>query len=99
MKCDCGKQLEEKETEIEHILTRAMVCPSCGFTTLTKNQAIHFRKLVEFHHVVDQERKIIQIGNSFGITFPEKFREFGISAGGTVRIEALNQKSIKVEFI
>ncbi len=91
--------MEEKEARIDHILTIAMVCPSCGFTTLTKDQAVEFRKRVEFHRAVDQERKIIQIGNSFGITFPEKLREFGVAVGGTVKIEALMEKSFKVEMI
>lgn|SRR3989338_6910867 len=99
IKCDCGKYLEEKETPIDHILTRAMVCPSCGFTTLTKDQAVEFRKRVEFHQAIDQERKIIQIGNSFGITFPEKLREFGVAVGSTVKIEALTEKSFKVEIV
>lgn len=97
MKCDCGKYLEEKEVSVDHILARAMVCPSCGFTTLTKDQAVEFRKRVDFHQAVDQERKVIQIGNSFGITFPERLRDFGVSIGSTVKMEALNEKSFKVE--
>ncbi len=46
MKCDCGKYLGERKVEIDHILTRAMVCPSCGFTTLTKDQTVEFRKRI-----------------------------------------------------
>ncbi len=97
IKCDCGKYLEEKEVNVDHILAKAMVCPSCEFTTLTKDQAVEFRKRVDFHQAIDQERKVIQIGNSFGITFPERLREFGVSVGSTVKMEALNEKSFKVE--
>ena len=59
IKCDCGKYLEEKEVMINHILTRMMACPACGFKTLTKEQATEFRKRVKFHQAIDQERKII----------------------------------------
>ncbi len=97
IKCDCGTYLEEKETEIEHILTKALVCPACAFTTLTKEQAKEFRKRLEFHRAIDQERQVIQIGNSMGITLPEKLHEFGVSVGTKVKIEAIDRKSFRVE--
>ena len=34
----CGKYLEEQETIIDRIKTKAMVCPKCKYTTLTKEQ-------------------------------------------------------------
>ena len=36
IKCDCGEFLAEKATKINHFETEAMVCPNCGFITLTK---------------------------------------------------------------
>ncbi|MBI4980860.1 hypothetical protein HZC30_04870 [Candidatus Woesearchaeota archaeon] len=97
MKCDCGTYLKEKETEIEHILTKAMVCPTCTFTTLTKDQAKEFRIRLEFHKAIDQERQVIKVGNSMGITLPEKLHEFGVNIGTKVKIEAIDQKSFRVE--
>ena len=97
--CDCGGHLEEKEVEIEHIFTHALVCPKCGFITLTKEQAKEFRERLEFHRAIDQEKKVIRIGNSMGITLPEKLKDFGITAGSKVKIEAIDQKSFKVEII
>jgi len=99
IKCDCGTYLQEQETKIDHITTNAMVCPKCHFTTLTKDQAIEFRKRIDFHKIVDQEKQIIQIGNSIGITLPEKLREYGLTAGKKVKIEALDEKSFKVEIM
>jgi len=99
IKCDCGAYVEEQETKIDHILTKAMVCPKCHFTTLTKDQAIDFRKRIDFHKIVDQEKQIIQIGNSIGITLPEKLREHGLTVGKKIRIEALDEKSFKVELM
>ena len=96
IKCDCGQTLEEKEIEIDHILTYAMVCPKCSFTTLTKEQAKEFRKRIEFHKAIDQEKQVIRIGNSMGITFPEKLSEFGISVGKKVKVEAIDARSFKV---
>lgn len=97
IKCDCGNYLQEKETIIDHISTLAMVCPKCNFTTLTKEQAKEFRARVEFHQAVDQEKQVIRIGNSMGITLPEKLSEFGISVGSKVKIEAIDKRSFKVE--
>ncbi|MBI5002651.1 hypothetical protein HZC31_04655 [Candidatus Woesearchaeota archaeon] len=42
IKSDCGQTLEEKEIKVEHILTYAMVCLKCAFTTLTREQAEAF---------------------------------------------------------
>ena len=97
LKCDCGDYLQEKETIIDHIPAKAMVCPKCDFTTLTKEQAKEFRKRVEFHQAVDQEKQVIRIGNSMGITLPEKLREYGLIVGSKVKIEAINEHSFKVE--
>src|SRR3989338_8622846 len=96
IKCDCGGLLAEKEVKIDHISTLAMVCPNCSFTTLTKEQAKEFRKRIEFHQAIDQERQVIKIGNSMGITFPEKLHDFGITVGKKVKIEALDERSFKV---
>ncbi|MEK6845948.1 MAG: hypothetical protein AABY26_04260 [Nanoarchaeota archaeon] len=97
IKCDCGNYLQEKETVIDHISALAMVCPKCSFTTLTKEQAKEFRARVDFHRAVDQEKQVIRIGNSMGITLPEKLSEFGISVGSKVKIEAIDERSFKVE--
>ena len=43
IKCDCGNYLQENETIIDHTSALAMVCPKCGFTTLTKEQAKELR--------------------------------------------------------
>jgi len=95
--CDCGNRLEEKEATISKILTVAMVCPNCGFTTLTKDQAKIFQRRLELHSAVDQEKQIIKIGNSMGITLPEKLRDFGLKVGQKVKLEAINESSFKVE--
>ena len=97
IKCDCGGSFEEKETIIDHIPALALVCHKCRFTTLTKEQAKEFRKRVEFHQAVDQEKQVIRIGNSMGIILPEKLTEFGVNVGSKVKIEALDEHSFKVE--
>ena len=97
--CDCGKVLVEREVQIDHILAKAMVCPHCGFTTLTKEQAKIFRERLDFHQIIDQEKQIIKIGNSMGITLPEKLHDYGVMVGSKIRIEALDQRSFKVEIL
>ena len=82
-----------------HFETEAMVCPRCGFSTLTKEQAQRYAELKLLHQIVDAERKIIKIGNSMGLTLPDELKQFGAKIGKNVRIEALSNKSFKVELI
>ena len=95
--CDCGQTLKEKEVVIESISTPALVCPNCGFRTLTIDQAKRFQKRLELHKAIDQHKQVIKIGNSMGITLPEKLKEFGVKVGRKVKLEAIDERSFKVE--
>ena len=97
IKCDCGKFLVKKKAQFGHFETEAMVCPNCGFTTLTKDQALEYVKLRQMHQIMDSERKIIKIGNSMGLTLPDELRHFGAKIGKKVKTEALGPNSFKVE--
>ena len=99
IKCDCGKFLIGKNVKFDHFETEAMVCPNCNFTTLTKEQAEKYAKLKQLHQIVDAERKIIKIGNSMGLTLPDRLQDFGARIGKKVKIEALGPKSFKVELV
>ena len=95
IRCDCGRFFEEKDVEVNGITTKAMVCPGCKHVTFLKDQALEYARLREIHSMVDAERKIIKIGNSIGITLPEKL---GLKPGKKVRVEAIDRKSFKVVF-
>ena len=99
IKCDCGEFLIEKTAKFDHFETEAMVCPKCNFVTLTKEQAENYAKLKQLHQIVDAERKIIKIGNSMGLTLPDRLQDFGARIGKKVKIEALGPKSFKVELV
>ncbi len=99
IRCDCGGYLEEKLTFFDGIETEAMVCSKCGFTTLTKDHAKRYAKLKELHQIIDAERKIIRIGNSMGVTLPDRLQEFGAKVGKKIKTEALTPHSFKVELI
>ena len=58
IRCDCGNLLKEQNAKIDDVKTPALVCPQCGFTTLTKDQAKNFVKLKQLHSIIDAERKI-----------------------------------------
>ena len=62
--CDCGGKLVEKKVTLHTVETQAMVCPTCGFLTLTETQAEKYAKLIQLHSIIDADRKIIKIGNS-----------------------------------
>jgi len=93
IRCDCGSYLEEKETVLDNIKTKAIVCPNCNYTTLTKKQALDFMRLKRMHDLIDRERKVIKIGNSKGITLPE---ELNLKVGERVKTEALTHNSFRV---
>lgn len=99
IKCDCGEFLIEKKTKFDDFYTEAMVCPKCNFTTLTKEQAKKYAKLKQLHQLIDAKRKIIKVGNSMGLTLPDRLRDFGAKVGKEVKIEALSPKSFKVELL
>lgn len=97
IRCDCGGLLSEKKVKFDHFETEALACPECDFITLTKEQAQKYIKLKQLHQIMDAERKVIKIGNSMGITFPDQLKDFGIKIGKKVKIEALTANSFKVE--
>ena len=99
IKCDCREFLIVKKTKFDHFETEAMVCPKCHFTTLTKEQAEKYAKLKQLHQIIDAERKIIKVGNSMGLTLPDRLQDFGAKIGKKVRIEALGPNSFKVGLI
>lgn len=99
IKCDCGGCLVDGKTRFDDFETSAMICPKCNFTTLTKEQAEKYAKLKHLHQIIDAERKIIKIGNSMGVTLPDRLQDFGAKVGKKIRIEALSPKSFKVELI
>jgi hypothetical protein len=96
IKCDCGTVLSVKKTIIAGITTEAMICGTCGFTTLTKDQAKKVLDIKKLQEIMGKERKIIKIGNSLGITLPERIREIGVAVGKKVRIEAVDKKRFMV---
>jgi hypothetical protein len=99
IKCDCGGLLEDRIASIDNIETDAMVCNKCKFTTLTKEQAKKYAELKHLHHAIDSERKIIQIGNSIGITLPEGMQGMGVKVGKKVKIGVMDEKSFRLEII
>ena len=97
IRCDCGTLLEKREASFGSFGTEAMVCPGCGFITLTKEQAERYARLKQLHQIIDAERRIIRIGNSMGFTLPDSLKCFGVKVGKKVRTEALGANSFKVE--
>ena len=99
IKCDCGEFLIDKLIKFGDFETEAMVCPKCNFITLTKEQAEKYARLKQLHQIIDAERKIIKVGNSMGITLPDRLQDFGARIGKKIKTEALTPKSFKVELI
>jgi len=99
IRCDCGAYLQPKMAVFEGFTTEAMVCPKCSFTTLTRGQAERYVQSKLLHSIIDDERKIIRVGNSMGITLPEQLKSYGLKIGRKVRTTALDGNSFKVELV
>ncbi|MFH1053687.1 MAG: hypothetical protein V1740_04710 [Candidatus Woesearchaeota archaeon] len=97
IECDCGAYLEEKRERLKNIETEVLICPKCKYITLTKEQAEKYVKLKLLHDIIDADRKIIRIGNSMGLTLPERLQEFGLKVGKKVRTKAVGTNSFLVE--
>lgn len=93
IRCDCGTYMVEKEIDNDGILSPVTVCPKCRYKTFTTEQAKKFIMLRDLHKLVYGERKIIQIGNSKGITLPEELK---LKVGQKIKTEALTPNSFKV---
>ena len=96
IRCDCGNFFEEKKVLFDKFETEAMVCPKCNHINLTQQQAENYIKLKMLHDIIDAERRIIKVGNSMGITFPDKLHEFGARIGKKIKTEAIDSNSFKV---
>ena len=93
IRCSCRGIFEEERIVMEGIISSALVCSRCGRVTFTKEQAVEYAEKKETHRVIDSNRKVIRIGNSLGITLPEKL---GLKVGRKVRIEAADKKRFVV---
>ena len=98
IRCDCGAYLAEQKAKFGAFETDALVCPRCHFTTLTREQAARYAQLKQLHLIIDENRKVIRIGNSMGMTFPDSLQDFGVKVGKKIKTEALGPTSFKVEF-
>lgn len=70
IRCDCGGTFAPQQQEIEGLEIEALVCSNCGFVTLTKEQAKQLMELRRMSEAIGKERKVIRIGNTYGVTFP-----------------------------
>jgi len=98
LRCDCGKYFQNKEVEIKGIVTSAEVCSGCGYITFTREQAEAFFKAKELQEMIKGKRKIIRIGDSIGITLPEKMKSFGLKAGKELKARATGPRSFELSF-
>lgn len=98
IKCECGGTFEEKEIKFKGIMTPAEVCSKCNKVTFTKEQAEEFVRLKELQDAIEGSRKIIRIGNSMGITLPEKLSNFGLKIGSKVKVKATGPRSFEFVF-
>ncbi len=100
IECDCGSVMKERKVLLDGgIESETLECPNCSYRVLTRDQALKYFNLRQMKEDLEAERKIIRIGNSVGITLPEKISKYGIKVGDKVRLEAIDEKSFKISII
>lgn len=97
IRCDCGHIFEEREVSIAGFSTPAMVCPACGFVTLTLEQAKRLQMLQRLQELIGVEREITKIGDSLGILLPQGIAEFGVQEGQKVKVDLSNGRRVEIE--
>jgi len=99
LKCDCGGAFTEQLYEFEGVKSEALVCDTCGYVTLTLKQAERLGKLKELQAILKQDRKLIKIGNSIGLTLPERLQEYGIKAGDRAQIKPIGERTFEISIL
>jgi hypothetical protein len=96
MRCNNGQILEEREVTIAGFTVPAMVCPDCGFVTLTKAQAKRLQELQKLQELMGDETEIRRFGESLGILLPRGIASFGIKEGQKARIDLSNGRCLEI---
>ena len=95
---------EEKEAAIsvEVVGIPANVCQKCNLRLIPASIARYIDNTVdpfkELQHLLEKERKIIKVGNSIGLTLPEKLKEIGVHIGQTVKMKPIDKHSLTLTF-
>ena len=97
--CNCGGTFTEQLHDFEGIQSPALVCQTCGSVTLTLKQAEVLMKLKQLQAILQQNRKLIKIGNSIGLTLPERLQEYGIKAGDRVQIKPISERTFEISIL
>ncbi len=100
MKCfECDGEYEKKLLHLNGIITEGYICKNCKDVVFDKKQSRKYLEKMKLKETIEQERKIIRIGSSMGITLPEKLNKYGMKIGKKVKLEAIDEKSIKITLI
>ena len=98
-KCDCGGYYKKKQLKLKGVVSEASVCGKCGNTNYTLKQAKKWLELKKIYDMTKKPKKIIKIGNSFGITLPEGLKEFGLKVGKKLKLTPISKKEFKIKFL
>ncbi len=63
-----------------------------------KQGGFYDSKNLKASFLMSHERKVIKIGNSMGLTLPDRLKEVGIHIGQKVKIEPVNDHSLNLVF-
>ena len=70
--CDCGGMFKQKIQRVEGFNTEALVCSNCKHVTMTTKQIKKLLELRRMFEAIGKERRVVRIGNTYGVTFPPK---------------------------
>lgn len=74
MKCgDCETNMEVKRENRLGERVQIYTCPNCGQSLISLDDAVRIQR--RFIKAIEEERTVVRIGNSIGVTFPRELKK------------------------
>ncbi|MEW5749038.1 MAG: hypothetical protein AB1793_09710 [Candidatus Thermoplasmatota archaeon] len=81
----------------ERIECEGYRCMRCGNEVVTIEQMRAYGKAVRLRELLPEERKVVRVGNSIGITLPTAVSKFGLVVGSIVRVSYVTDQGFYIE--
>lgn len=97
MMCGCGGWMKPETLTWFGVSVQGRKCTKCAEETISSTQSKVLERKMRLSQALKRPRKVVQIGNSMGITIPEELKKIGFKVGKRVKTELIDEHSFKVE--
>jgi hypothetical protein len=96
-KCiECGSVMELVIFEDDGVSYEGYRCTKCYHEVVTLEQMRAYIKARELKKALPEKRKVVKIGDSFGIILPYSLRAYGLKYGQYVDVSVIDENNIKL---